>query len=125
MRRPIPFTSSIARLRPQVEAAGLRTSFGGATTSVSALLGSAGSLFSPSSSAHSSAASKYAGDHDGLDFSLPRLVSPTCSVRPGIAARLPQIACLSCRLNFLGMALLLFALEPEVNVVAAISVTSV
>lgn len=41
------------------------------------------------SSAHSSAASKYAGEKEGLVFKPPLLVSPTCSDPSAFAARLP------------------------------------
>jgi hypothetical protein len=88
------FTSSFARLgRKLVEAAVFCTNAanrtgGGLLQAADPMSPSSMFLFSPSS-AHSSAASKYAGENDGLVCRAPLLVSPTCSDRSTFTARLP------------------------------------
>jgi hypothetical protein len=121
------FTSSMARLGPGCAAAVFRAnSRRWPLTLVSVLLTLLLRLLrlltlakSPSS-AHSSAASKYAGDHDGLVFRPPSLlVSPTCSDPSTITARLPATF-LSLRTNRLGFAgLKLVSFAPEGKAVAA------
>jgi hypothetical protein len=100
------FTSSFVRLLGRRFEAVLCANSDGATAG-RRLLGlefaaPSSCLFSRSS-AHSSAASKYAGERDGLVFRPPLLVSPTCSNPSAITARLPA-TCLPRWPDFLGMA---------------------